>query len=143
VAGSKQQLPNSRGKPLGSSENPIQLVQHGQTYHSVQPLNQEQLKQISTVLQQKQIETTRNTKNVLFDESTNTKIIYRVVCPETQEQKKTDAKPPPRKRGRPSKVKKGSDDEDYLESDITKVRFNSESNFFQPIFLANHNRHFI
>jgi hypothetical protein len=112
-------------KPLGSSENPIQLVQHGQTYHSVQHLNQEQLKQISTVLQQKQIETTRNTKNILFDESTNTKIIYRVVCsntPETPEIKKTEPKPPPKKRGRPSKIKKASDDEDYHESDISKVK---------------------
>lgn len=110
-------------KPLGSSENPIQLVQHGQTYHSVQALNQDQLKQISTVLQQKQIETSRNTKNVLFDESTNTKIIYRVVYPENQEAKKTAEKPPPRKRGRPSKIKKPSDDEDYIESDITKVLY--------------------
>jgi hypothetical protein len=120
-APSPQKQAKLESKPLGSSENPIQLVQHGHTYHSVQPLNQDQLKQISTVLQQKQIETSRNTKNVLFDESTNTKIIYRVVYPENQEAKKTVEKPPPRKRGRPSKIKKPSDDEDYIESDITKV----------------------
>ncbi|KAF4523542.1 hypothetical protein B566_EDAN011990 [Ephemera danica] len=69
-------------KPLGSSENPIQLVQHGQTFHSMQPLSQEQLKQIATVLQQKQLDTSRNSKNVLYDANTNTRIIYRVVYPE-------------------------------------------------------------
>lgn len=58
---------------------------------------------------------------MLFDEATNTKIIYRVVYPENQEAKRTVEKPPPRKRGRPSKIKKPSDDEDYIESDITKV----------------------
>ncbi|CAB3369949.1 Hypothetical predicted protein [Cloeon dipterum] len=98
-------------RPVGSNENPIKLVQHGQTYHSMQPLNQEQLKQISSVLQQKQIET-----------APNTKIVYRVVMPGATDCEKvaTADKPLPRKRGRPSKVKKASDDEEYNEPDITK-----------------------
>lgn len=69
-------------KPLGSSENPIQLVQHGQTFHSVQSLTQEQLRQIATVLQQQHLESAPRTKNVVYDAETNTRIIYRVVYPE-------------------------------------------------------------
>ncbi|KAK7863285.1 hypothetical protein R5R35_005329 [Gryllus longicercus] len=69
-------------KPLGSSENPIQLVQHGQTFHSVQALSQEQLRQIATVLQQQHLDSAPRTKNVLYDAETNTRIIYRVVYPE-------------------------------------------------------------
>lgn len=70
-------------KPLGSSENPIQLVQQGQTFHSMQALNQAQLRQIATVLQQKHLNTnTTSSKNVLFDEQTKTRIVYRVVYPE-------------------------------------------------------------
>ncbi|XP_047099855.1 uncharacterized protein LOC124717146 isoform X1 [Schistocerca piceifrons] len=69
-------------KPLGSSENPIQLVQHGQTFHSVQALTQEQLKQIATVLQQQHLDSAPRTKNVVYDAETNTRIIYRVVYPE-------------------------------------------------------------
>ncbi|XP_034243908.1 uncharacterized protein LOC117646741 isoform X2 [Thrips palmi] len=70
-------------KPLGSSENPIQLVQQGQTFHSMQALSQAQLRQIATVLQQKHLSSnSTETKNVLFDEQTKTRIVYRVVYPE-------------------------------------------------------------
>ncbi|XP_071441406.1 uncharacterized protein [Hetaerina americana] len=79
----KLPLPNFNSeKPLGSSDNPIQLVQQGQTFHSMQPLSREQLKQIATVLQQRHFDTTKNSKNVLYDAETNTRIIYRVVYPE-------------------------------------------------------------
>lgn len=41
--------------PLGSSENPIQIIQQGNTYHSTQVLSPEQLQQIAHVLQQQQV----------------------------------------------------------------------------------------
>ncbi|XP_063237903.1 uncharacterized protein LOC134539647 [Bacillus rossius redtenbacheri] len=69
-------------KPLGSSENPIQLVQHGQTFHSMQSLSDSQLRQIATVLQQQNLDATSRSKNVLYDAETKTRIIYRVVYPE-------------------------------------------------------------
>lgn len=59
-------------KPLGSSENPIQIVQQGHTFHSMQRLTQSQLKQIAHVLQQRSQETAMP----------NERIVYRVVFPE-------------------------------------------------------------
>ncbi|XP_006612490.1 uncharacterized protein LOC102673147 [Apis dorsata] len=59
-------------KPLGSSENPIQIVQQGQTFHSMQRLTPMQLKQIAHVLQQRSQETT----------TSNERVVYRVVFPE-------------------------------------------------------------
>ncbi|XP_031830563.1 uncharacterized protein LOC116426147 [Nomia melanderi] len=59
-------------KPLGSSENPIQIVQQGQTFHSMQRLTPTQLKQIAHVLQQRSQETT----------ASNERVVYRVVFPE-------------------------------------------------------------
>lgn len=59
-------------KPLGSSENPIQIVQQGQSFHSMQRLTQTQLKQIAHVLQQRSQEA-----NI-----SNERIVYRVVFPE-------------------------------------------------------------
>ncbi|XP_054014979.1 uncharacterized protein LOC128895953 [Hylaeus anthracinus] len=59
-------------KPLGSSENPIQIVQQGQTFHSMQRLTPTQLKQIAHVLQQRSQETA----------TSNEKVVYRVVFPE-------------------------------------------------------------
>jgi hypothetical protein len=131
-------------KPLGSSENPIQLVQHGQTFHSMQPLSQEQLKQIATVLQQKQLDTSRNSKNVLYDANTNTRIIYRVVYPEDLALKKPSSGVAPTssasikgvgqrggRKGRPPKTmsknlftKKSNSEEDddhMLDPDLSKV----------------------
>ncbi|CAK9816541.1 Zinc finger protein 839 [Anthophora plagiata] len=59
-------------KPLGSSENPIQIVQQGQTFHSMQRLTPTQLKQIAHVLQQRSQEAT----------AANERVVYRVVFPE-------------------------------------------------------------
>ncbi|CAG5096051.1 Similar to ZNF839: Zinc finger protein 839 (Homo sapiens) [Cotesia congregata] len=59
-------------KPLGSNENPIQIVQQGHTFHSSQKLTQSQLKQIAHVLQQRSQESS----------IPNEKIVYRVVFPE-------------------------------------------------------------
>ncbi|KAG0424785.1 hypothetical protein HPB47_028006 [Ixodes persulcatus] len=69
--------------PLGSSENPIQIIQQGNTYHSTQVLSPEQLQQIAHVLQQQQVN--RAIQNggsaVVFNPQTNTRIIYRVIYP--------------------------------------------------------------
>ncbi|XP_017882060.1 uncharacterized protein LOC108626108 isoform X2 [Ceratina calcarata] len=59
-------------KPLGSSENPIQIVQQGQTFHSMQRLTPTQLKQIAHVLQQRSQEAA----------ASNERVVYRVVFPE-------------------------------------------------------------
>ncbi|KAG7200314.1 hypothetical protein KM043_017778 [Ampulex compressa] len=64
--------PTDASKPLGSSENPIQIVQQGQTFHSMQRLTPTQLKQIAHVLQQRSQEATMS----------NERVVYRVVFPE-------------------------------------------------------------
>ncbi|KAF0290824.1 hypothetical protein FJT64_010988 [Amphibalanus amphitrite] len=76
--------PPPPARPLGSSDNPIQLVQQGNTFKSLQPLSAEQLKQIATVLQQSRLNVPGNAKNTIYDANTNTRIVYRVVYPEDQ-----------------------------------------------------------
>lgn len=75
--------PKQTSAPLGSSENPIQIIQQGNTYHSTQVLSSEQLQQIAHVLQQQQVN--RAIQNggsaVVFNPQTNTRIIYRVIYP--------------------------------------------------------------
>lgn len=75
--------PKQSTAPLGSSENPIQIIQQGNTYHSTQVLSPEQLQQIAHVLQQQQVN--RAIQNggsaVVFNPQTNTRIIYRVIYP--------------------------------------------------------------
>ena len=68
------------GRAVGSSDNPIQLVQQGNTFKSLQPLSREQLKQIATVLQQSRLNVPSNSKNSLYDADTNTRIVYRWVA---------------------------------------------------------------
>lgn len=82
-------------RPLGSSDNPIQLVQQGNTFKSLQPLNANQLKQIATVLQQSRLNIPANTKNTIYDSDTKTRIVYRVVYPDESGRQK-----PGRGRGR-------------------------------------------
>lgn len=69
--------------PLGSSENPIQIIQQGNTYHSTQVLSSEQLQQIAHVLQQQQVNRAiqKGGSAVVFNPQTNTRIIYRVIYP--------------------------------------------------------------
>ncbi|KAK0163186.1 hypothetical protein PV327_006894 [Microctonus hyperodae] len=85
------------GKPLGSNENPIQIVQQGHTFHSMQKLTQLQLKQITHVLQQ------RNQESTLPNE----RVVYRVVFPEELDLRIRNPinllKGRPGKRGRPKK----------------------------------------
>jgi len=67
-------------KPLGSSENPIQLIQKGAKFHSLQPLSQEQLQQVAAILrQQNRKDLLKNTENIVFDKKTNTKIVCKYV----------------------------------------------------------------
>lgn len=51
--GAHDSVPNAVAKkPLGSTENPIQLVQEGNNFRSLQPLTPDQLKHIASVLKQ-------------------------------------------------------------------------------------------
>lgn len=81
--------------PLGSSENPIQIIQQGNTYHSTQILSPEQLQQIAHVLQQQQVN--RAIQNggsaVVFNPQTNTRIIYRVIYPSELGSKSSSSSP--------------------------------------------------
>ena len=69
--------------PLGSSQNPIRIVQQGNQYTSVQQLNPIQLQQIMQVVQQQQLakETQGQRETVLFNPNTKTKIVYKVLYP--------------------------------------------------------------
>ncbi|XP_064623164.1 uncharacterized protein LOC135485249 [Lineus longissimus] len=71
------------GAPLGSSDNPIRIVQQGNQYTSVQQLTPEQLTHIMQVLQQQQVAkaTEEAGSSTLFNPQTNTKIVYRVIYP--------------------------------------------------------------
>ncbi|XP_076463454.1 uncharacterized protein LOC143295716 [Babylonia areolata] len=74
---------NHSGAPLGSSLNPIRIIQQGNSYTPMQQLTNDQLQQIMQVVQQQQL--ARNTQesggSVLFNPSTNTRIVYRVIYP--------------------------------------------------------------
>lgn len=105
--------------PLGSCENPIQIIQQGNTYHSTQMLSPDQLQQIAHVLQQQQVSKAiqNGGSAVVYNPQTNTRIIYRVLYPGGKEKGSGKAtlvraktKPPPKQhpkgykgRGRPAK----------------------------------------
>ena len=75
-----RQLPQTSNAPLGSSQNPIRIIQQGNQYTPVQQLSKEQLQQIMHVVQQQQ--SVKNpSSSVLFNSQTNTKIVYRVIYP--------------------------------------------------------------
>ena len=69
---------------LGSSQNPIRIVQQGSQYTSVQQLTPDQLQQILQVVQEQQLAkaTVKGSgSSVLFNPSTQTRIVYRVIYP--------------------------------------------------------------
>ncbi|KAK3094116.1 hypothetical protein FSP39_024302 [Pinctada imbricata] len=74
---------STSGAPLGSSQNPIRIVQQGNHYTPMQHLSTDQLQQIMTVLQQQQVakSTSDEGSSVLFNPQTNTRIVYRVIYP--------------------------------------------------------------
>lgn len=69
--------------PLGSLKNPIQIIQAGNSYHSTQTLTAAQLHQISHVLQKQQAKKSLESrgKSVVYDPSTKTRIVCRIVHP--------------------------------------------------------------
>ncbi|OQR71635.1 hypothetical protein BIW11_10881 [Tropilaelaps mercedesae] len=75
--------------PLGSCDNPIQLIQQGNSYHSIQPLSPEQLQQITHALQQQQVAKAIQTSGsaVSYHPQTHTRVIYRVIYPERKDKK--------------------------------------------------------
>lgn len=66
--------------PLGSSQNPIRIIQQGNQYTPVQQLSKDQLQQIMHVVQQQQLAKNPGS-SVLYNSQTNTKIVYRVIYP--------------------------------------------------------------
>ena len=71
------------GAPLGSSQNPIRIIQQGNQYIPVQQLSTDQLQQIMQVVQQQQLtkQSSELGSSVLFNPQTNTRIVYRVIYP--------------------------------------------------------------
>lgn len=92
-----QQSSQQTKKPLGSTENPIQLVQEGNSFRSLQPLTPDQLKHIASVLKQNRqailsgtdgkmggaggVDGEGGKRRVVYDAASNTRIVYRVVTP--------------------------------------------------------------
>ena len=74
---------DANGAPLGSSQNPIRIVQQGNQYTPMQHLSTDQLHQIMQVLQQQQVakSTSDEGSSILFNPQTNTRIVYRVIYP--------------------------------------------------------------
>lgn len=80
--------------PLGSVENPIQIIQNGSSYVATQTLTDAQKQQITHVLQKQQAKKALETegRSVIYDPSTNTRIVCRIVHPsELQSQKSVAA----------------------------------------------------
>ncbi|KAH9498257.1 hypothetical protein Btru_009484 [Bulinus truncatus] len=75
--------PNSSSPPLGSSQNPIRIIQQGNRYTPMQQLTTEQLQQIMQVVQQQHVtkNSQDNSGSVIFNPQTNTRIMYRVIYP--------------------------------------------------------------
>lgn len=77
-----QQQVQQSSAPLGSSQNPIRIIQQGNQYTPVQQLSGDQLHQIMQVVQQQQVgKTVSAGSSVLFNPQTNTRIVYRVIYP--------------------------------------------------------------
>ncbi|XP_005093102.1 uncharacterized protein LOC101849909 [Aplysia californica] len=74
---------SSSSPPLGSSQNPIRIIQQGNRYTPVQQLSTEQLQQIMQVVQQQHVSKNAqdNGGTVIFNPQTNTRIMYRVIYP--------------------------------------------------------------
>ncbi|KAL3873102.1 hypothetical protein ACJMK2_036260 [Sinanodonta woodiana] len=69
--------------PLGSSQNPIRIIQQGNQYTPVQQLTTEQLQQIMQVVQQQHVQKAaeQGGSSILYNSATNTRIVYRVIYP--------------------------------------------------------------
>ena len=69
--------------PLGSKNNPIRIIQQGNTYKSTQKLSPDQIQQIVQVLQKQNLttKTVDGGPTAVYNPETNTRIVYRVVQP--------------------------------------------------------------
>ncbi|KAL4238926.1 hypothetical protein ACF0H5_003633 [Mactra antiquata] len=77
-----QQQVQPTSAPLGSSQNPIRIIQQGNQYTPVQQLSSDQLQQIMQVVQQQQVgKSVSAGSSVLYNPQTNTRIVYRVIYP--------------------------------------------------------------
>ncbi|GBM71703.1 hypothetical protein AVEN_195443-1 [Araneus ventricosus] len=115
--------------PLGSVENPIQITHKGDSFETTQVLTQAQLQQISYVLQNQRANRIQNGgRSVLFDPTTNTRIVCRIVHPSelqgTNSNAETASKPNAVRRASSSSRGKGrhrrTDDEDKGNPYLTK-----------------------
>ncbi|XP_039294217.1 uncharacterized protein LOC111055157 isoform X2 [Nilaparvata lugens] len=102
------QATSDASEKVGTNKNPIQLVQQGKTFTTVQTLSSNQLRNVASVLSKNSFDLTQadpSDKNVVFDKKTNTRIIYRMVYPEDLHLKKPSSSPgdSTKKRGRPLK----------------------------------------
>ncbi|XP_046665042.1 uncharacterized protein LOC124357361 isoform X2 [Homalodisca vitripennis] len=102
VALSRIPIKTDSKKPLGSNENPIQLVQQGSTFHSMQALTEDHISKIKPILQEN-FDSRVPSKNVVYDPTSNTRIIYRIISPAEVSLRKQDEFP--RRRGRPKKIR--------------------------------------
>ncbi|XP_055950366.1 uncharacterized protein LOC129984501 [Argiope bruennichi] len=106
--------------PLGSVENPIQITHKGDSFETTQVLTQAQLQQISYVLQNQRANRIQNGgRSVLFDPTTNTRIVCRIVHPSelqgTNSTTETASKPTAIRRASSSRGKgrhRRTDDDD-------------------------------
>ncbi|XP_014205528.1 uncharacterized protein LOC106637311 isoform X2 [Copidosoma floridanum] len=82
---------------LGSSDNPVQIVQQGDTYHSVNRLTQAQLKVIAEALQQRNQNSANSKEKILYRLSFNDELDLRMLQKADVNSSKNS------KRGRPKK----------------------------------------
>ena len=83
IAAAETTVTQGAAPPLGSSQNPIRIIQQGNRYTPMQQLSTEQLQQIMQVVQQQHVN--KNTQDtggaIIFNPLTNTRIMYRVIYP--------------------------------------------------------------
>ena len=111
------QLPGGDSrKPLGSSENPIQLVQKGHTFQALQPIQEKHIEQITSLLQQRKIRRGSSVKDELFDPNTNMRIVYRLINPDDLTQTSLN---------NPEEILSDDDDED-IDVEVTVLETEEE-----------------
>jgi hypothetical protein len=79
-------VPPPKAKPLGSSENPIQLIQKGSSYHTMQPLSSVQLTQVANAIKKSNMENNKQDHQggteIVVEGDLNSKIVYKVMFPD-------------------------------------------------------------
>ena len=81
--------------PLGTTQNPIQIVHEGKTYRSLQPLNNTQLTSIARELRETRPDfNAKDRKIVYVNEENNTRIEYKILYPEDVTEKVSEKNGP-------------------------------------------------